>query len=67
MSGHDPCCPIYDLPVADCVVCTAIGEARSEEKNTATAIWKANLPAIERRNYLEGYADGAARHAPRYP
>lgn len=62
--SHDPCCPIYDLPVTDCVVCSAIAEARAEEKRTFDATWKANLPSIERRWYLEGYADGAAGHRP---
>ena len=63
---HDPCCPIYDLPVGDCVVCSAIAEARGQEKQTFTETWKANLPQIERRVYLQGYADGAAHHDPRY-
>jgi len=64
--GHDRCCPIYDLPVTACVCCAAIGDARSEEKLTFSETWQANLPLIERRNYLEGYADAAAHHAPGY-
>jgi hypothetical protein len=57
VSAHDRCCPLDDLPGLDCTVCEAIAAARSEEKSTATAIWKANLRAIESRNYLDGYRD----------
>ena len=66
-ADHDPCCPIFDLPVQDCVVCTAIAEARGQEMEARNRIWRDNLPGIERRNYLAGYADGAAHHPPRYP
>lgn len=57
MSGHDPCCPIYDLPVADCVVCTAIGEARGEEKAIFQRVWKENIQPLTSRYYREGYQD----------
>lgn len=61
---HDPCCPLDSLQDADCTICTAITAARGQEKRTFDATWKANLPSIERRWYLEGYADGAAGHRP---
>ena len=67
MSGHDPCCPLDDLPVSDCTICTAIALARGEEMHRADDVWKINLPLITRRVYAEGYADGAAGHRPRYP
>ena len=66
-ADHDPCCPIFDLPVQDCVVCSAIQEARGQEIETRNRIWRENLPLIERRWYLDGYTDGAAHHPPRYP
>ena len=65
MSAHDRCCPL-DGPALDCAVCDAIAAARSEEKRIFTDVWKLNLPLVEQRNYLAGYADGAAGHPPRY-
>lgn len=54
--SHDRCCPL-DNPALECAVCDAIAAARSEEKATAQAIWKANLHSIESRNYLAGWHD----------
>ena len=67
MSAHDPCCCLSDLPGSECPVCASIALARGEEKHAFGETWRANLPLVERRNYLEGYADGAAGHRPRYP
>lgn len=64
--SHDACCPL-DHPAVDCAVCEAIAVARGQEKLQADQIWRDNLGLIERRNYLAGYADGAAGHAPKYP
>lgn len=61
---HDPCCPLDNMPDANCTVCDAIAAARGQEKTVFGDTWRANLPAIERRWYLEGYADGAAGHRP---
>lgn len=57
MSGHDPVCPLDDMPTFDCPICALIKAARAEELEKFNAIWKANLPSIERRNYLQGWTD----------
>lgn len=57
MTGHDPVCPLGDMPTFDCTVCRAIKAARDEERDTFNRTWKANLPAVERRNYLQGWTD----------
>lgn len=62
--SHDRCCPL-DGPALDCAVCDAIAAARAEEKRTFDQVWKANLPLITTRAYLDGYADGAAGHPPK--
>ena len=64
---HDPCCPIYELPVGDCVCCSAIAEARGQEKAAFNETWKVNLPLVFARAYQQGYADAAAHHPPAYP
>lgn len=63
--SHDRCCPLEDATL-ECAVCDAIAAARSEEKAIFQRVWQANMPLVERRNYLEGYADAAAHHPPRY-
>lgn len=55
---HDPACPIFDLPVQDCVVCSAIAEARGQEKQTFNETWKANIGPVTERAYQRGYRDG---------
>jgi hypothetical protein len=57
MTAHDPCCCLDDMPSAECPVCASILMARAEEKERFNATWKANLPGIERRNYLQGWTD----------
>ena len=59
MDDHDPCC--FMSGERPCPVCAAISDARSQEKVTFTNTWKANLPLMERRWYLDGYKTGYAR------
>ena len=59
MSGHDPCCPLDDLPTADCTVCSAIADARGQEKRIFTETWKANIAPVTQRAYERGYRDAA--------
>jgi hypothetical protein len=40
-----------------------VAAARGQEKQVFNETWQANMPLVERRNYLEGYADAAAHHA----
>lgn len=54
---HDPCCPLDDAQAVDCAVCTAIGEARGQEKAIFSQTWKANIGAITQRAYERGYRD----------
>jgi hypothetical protein len=60
MTAHDPCCCLDDMPGSECPVCASIALARGEERAKFTAIWKANLPLIEVRNYERGFIDGRA-------
>lgn len=62
--SHDPCCPLDSTSEFACPICEAVAAARGQEKSIFNDTWKANLPLVERRWYLEGYADGAAGHAP---
>ena len=63
---HDPCCPLDSTAEFDCPICEAVAAARGQEKQVFNETWQANRPLVERRNYLEGYADAAAHHPPRY-
>ena len=58
MDDHDPHC--FMRGAHPCPVCAAINAVRSEEKQTATEIWKHNMPLVERRNFLDGYRLGLA-------
>jgi len=65
--SHDPACILELLPDDGCTICECIAQARAQEKYAFNETWKANLPSITRRKYLEGYADGAAGRPPVYP
>lgn len=52
---HDRCCPLDDGDGIECAVCDAIVRARAEELDKFNSIWKANLPRVEARNWLDGY------------
>jgi hypothetical protein len=52
---HDRCCPLDDADGIECAVCDAIAHARNDERLIYQQTWKANLPRIEARNWLEGY------------
>ena len=58
MDNHDRFCPLAGDVTVECVVCDAIKQARGEEKNVFSALWKENLPRVEERNYNDGYRDG---------
>lgn len=55
MTVHDRCCPLDDGDGIECAVCDAIARARSDERTLYQQTWKANLPRIEARNWLDGY------------
>ena len=52
---HDPACPLDEFPDPDCVICYAIARVRHDERAIYQQTWKANLPRIEARNWLDGY------------
>ena len=54
---HDPHCPITTTALLDCPICALLKRARDEERDTFNQTWKANLPGIERRNYIRGWTD----------
>lgn len=55
MTAHDRCCPLDDADGIECAVCDAIARARSEEKHAFDATWRANLPRVSARNWMDGY------------
>ena len=66
-STPDPLCRYRHLPGMACWVCELLTQARSEEKQKFTDIWKLNLPHIERRNYARGWQDALAQAAHNRP
>ena len=53
---HEPLCPQQgedDWP--SCPICDLLKAARNDERAKYQETWRANLPRIEARNWLEGY------------
>lgn len=54
---HDRYCLITSTTILDCPICSLLKAARDEEREKFNQTWKANLPGIERRNYVQGWTD----------
>lgn len=52
---HDRYCPITTTALLDCPICALLKAARDDERRTYQETWRANLPRVEARNWMDGY------------
>ena len=61
---HDPHCPVTFLAgYESCPICDLLTAARNDERVIYQQTWKANLPRIEARNWLDGYRAAVNRRS----